>query len=91
VTADDRDWADDYRDCAEALRDLQFHLDAELSPDEAARLVAHIEACPPCAVEEDDFRRLKEAIRRHGSAVDQTVVARLRARCDDLLADPTAD
>lgn len=72
------------RACAEALEKLHPLLDGELTPEEARLVVAHLEACPPCGVEEDVYRRLKEAVAACGNGLDPAVVERLRAFADRL-------
>lgn len=70
--------------CAEALEQLHLVLDGELPPGDARRILDHLEDCPPCEVEGDSFRRIKEAVAASGNALDSASMARVRALAERL-------
>jgi len=55
--------------CGEARELVSADLDGELSPDEVARLVAHLSGCAACREHRDRLRRLVRALRGAGSLV----------------------
>lgn len=71
--------------CREVLARLSQHLDGELSPDERARVVAHVTACDTCDRFGDRFARAIDALRREAppAAVPDDVGARLARRLRD--------
>ncbi|HLG01632.1 MAG TPA: zf-HC2 domain-containing protein [Acidimicrobiia bacterium] len=79
--------------CSEALEQLHAVLDGELPSEEARRIIDHLEACPPCELEGDSFRRIKEAVAASGNALDPASLARVRELTDRLCREgvpPTA-
>ena len=72
----------DVTDCAQALASLQTLLDGELDHDTGTRILGHLEACPPCELEADFYRRLKRAITRCAGDLDPAVLARLERFAD---------
>jgi anti-sigma factor RsiW len=69
--------------CGEVLRRLSDYLDGELSPEEVARVEAHLRGCDRCERFGGAFGRLMAALRRElgpAEPLDREVAARLRAR-----------
>ncbi|MBI2169331.1 MAG: zf-HC2 domain-containing protein [Actinobacteria bacterium] len=64
--------------CAEALAKLQDLIDGELPASSAPRIMAHLEACPPCGFEREAFERIKAAVASCGNYVDAESMQRLR-------------
>lgn len=73
--------------CQEALEQLHAVLDGELPAGEVRRILDHLEACPPCEVEGDTFRRVKEAVALSGNALDDASLARVRALAQRLCTE----
>lgn len=64
--------------CERAIERVQELVDGELPPcRDSERLIAHLESCPPCALEAEAVRELKRAIHRVGQESDPEVKARL--------------
>jgi anti-sigma factor RsiW len=76
-------------DCRTASLLIEAYNDDELQLVEAAHLLAHLEACPPCHERCDEAARLKDAV-RSGRPVDRCPeeLARRLARCVELPARP---
>lgn len=74
-------------DCAAAAEQVHALLDGEMDEPAASRLLDHLEACPPCGMEEEVYRRLKEAVAGCGNCVDPSTLERLRAFAADVGAD----
>ena len=64
--------------CERAIGRVQELVDGELPPcRDSERLIAHLESCPPCALEAEAVRELKNAISRVGRESDPDVMDRL--------------
>jgi anti-sigma factor RsiW len=69
--------------CGEVLRQLSDYLDGELSPEEVARVEAHLRGCDRCERFGGAFGRLMTVLRRElgpAEPLDREVAVRLRAR-----------
>ena len=64
-------------------RDLMLAADGELTPRRAAEVRAHLEACWPCRVREDELQStIAEYVRFHHAVwIAECLRPRVRARC----------
>jgi hypothetical protein len=70
--------------CEDIARDLDAYVDAELAPEEQARIAAHLETCSACAGLVTDLTRLRDTARSLGPIVPPEHVWRsLYARIHD--------
>ena len=56
--------AHDETSCAEALNEIHDLLSGELTEDARARILAHLEACPPCAEPYDFYAELRNVVQQ---------------------------
>ncbi len=63
---------------------LQAYVDDQLHPVEAVAVADHLDACPTCSMEIDDYRLLKRLIGRLRREVDRRRLARLEATIKQL-------
>ncbi|WP_347350278.1 mycothiol system anti-sigma-R factor [Intrasporangium sp.] len=56
--------SDERTDCSEALLRLFEYLDGEMSPEDRARIRAHLDECGPCLKEYDLDTTMKALVKR---------------------------
>lgn len=75
--------------CREAVEELWAFLDGELPPDQAERVLNHLEQCRNCWPHYDFQRAFRDFLRaRPGAAAPAELRARVLA---ELIADETAE
>jgi mycothiol system anti-sigma-R factor len=70
----------DTSDCTEALHELQHLLSGELTDEVRVRIVAHLDACPPCAEPYDFYAELRRVVQqRCRDQAPSSLLARVQA------------
>ena len=74
-------------DCRQVGRVLQAFLDGELGPEDAEKVLAHLELCDVCSIEAATVRQVMDAIRRHRPELDGEQLERLERHVHSLADD----
>ena len=54
----------EHNDCDEALHELYHLLDGELTEERRGRILAHLDACQPCAEPYDFYAELRKVVQQ---------------------------
>lgn len=73
-----RRWTRRTPDCRRVARVLQAYLDGELAEDDSMMVVAHLQECRRCGIDERVYQHVKQMLRGLAVAPDPIAVARLR-------------
>ncbi len=63
--------------CKETYNHIQEIVDGEITAAKAKQLASHLSECPPCELEAEAIKGLKQAIARVGCEADPQLVQRL--------------
>ena len=63
--------------CADVLDVLQSYIDGETDEDTARKVLAHLDACPPCERQSAVFIRIKASLSRRSKPIDPEVMQAL--------------
>lgn len=74
----------DMRECRRVKPLLQSYLDGYLSPEDAVRVSAHLDACRRCGLAAQTFLEIKAGLARLAEEPDQQAVQRLEQFVDEL-------
>jgi len=73
--------ADEIKKCGDLDERLAPFVDGEDTPDDRARVAAHLADCPPCLHQVDAERSARDIVREHRDALSAHAPEALRARC----------
>lgn len=74
----------DMLECRRIKPFLQSYLDGHISPEEAVRVSAHLDACRRCGLAAKTFREIKAGLARLAEEPDQQSLHRLERFVDEL-------
>lgn len=74
----------DMLECRRIRALLQSYLDGHISPEEAVRVSAHLDACRRCGLAAETFREIKAGLARFAEQPDRQTVQRLERFVEEL-------
>lgn len=76
--------ARDRLECRRVARRLQAYIDGALSPDQAAHIAAHLQACRRCGLDEQAYHALIASVAALAAPPDPDALDRLRRFAEGL-------